>query len=393
MSSAPAPPPRARGGAGDERALWAWLLGALARCANAGLEFSKKIAGATPAVESSASAHDGEEEEPTRDGVSAGARGVRGSVPGECAVHLARVQCLASWTLTSYDPNCDDATTTTTTSATRPRTPETTPRTRTWTTTSTATRSTATTRTTRAGRFEGRRSRLSPRLPARRVMRRSKTLRKSRPDARASAARARGERQAGRVRGARGHRSDLRRARGIVGGGRAGVCSANRPRGDSNGSWTEPHGAKVKTAALRLTAKPRRRSPGSLESSLQTLVTALANELAPNGDGPRLGEALTKVEALALAKLVFSWCGGQPTDPAFVDSLAPHIFAAAGISTTRWPRRRCARARSCPSWNATRGGTRRRGGGGVVAGGRDGPGPGGEGRRHLVRRYVRGEAR
>ena len=38
-----------------------------------------------------------------------------------------------------------------------------------------------------------------------------------------------------------------------------------------------------------------------------------------------------KVEALSLAGLVFSTRrGGQPTDPGFVDSLAPHVFAAAG---------------------------------------------------------------
>ena len=56
-----------RGGAGDERALWAWLLGALARCANAGFQFSKKIAGATPAVAELCERCVGEEEEPTRE--------------------------------------------------------------------------------------------------------------------------------------------------------------------------------------------------------------------------------------------------------------------------------------------------------------------------------------
>ena len=48
-------------------------------------------------------------------------------------------------------------------------------------------------------------------------------------------------------------------------------------------------GAKVKTAAIRLTRETAAALPGSLESSLQTLVTALATVLAPNG-GPAPGE-------------------------------------------------------------------------------------------------------
>ena len=49
----------------------------------------------------------GEEEEPTREACLQALEAFAARCPGECAVHLARVQTLAS-DLTSYDPNCDD---------------------------------------------------------------------------------------------------------------------------------------------------------------------------------------------------------------------------------------------------------------------------------------------
>ena len=52
-------------------------------------------------------------------------------------------------------------------------------------------------------------------------------------------------------------------------------------------------GAKVKTAAIRLTRKTAAALPGSLESSLPALVPALASVLARQAAaGPRRGEAL-----------------------------------------------------------------------------------------------------
>ena len=316
-----------RGGAGDERALWAWLLGALARCANAGIEFSKKIAGATPTVAELCERCVGEEEEPTREACLQALEAFAGRCPGECAVHLARVQCLAS-DLTSYDPNCDDddddddlgdsAADAGDDAADEDMDDDEygdeeysdDEDDSSWKIRRAAVKTVAAVARASPATLEQNFAKIASKMLGRLRREREESVKLDVFEALEDV-----------VRTCAGHGESLEAA--------ARACAPRIARAATARLLDRTSGAKVKTAALRLTRETAAALPGSLEQSLQTLVTALASTLAPNG-GPAAGGSALKVEALALAGLVFSTRGGQPTDPAYVDSLAPHIFAAAG---------------------------------------------------------------
>ena len=270
-----------RGGAGDERALWAWLLGALARCANAGLEFSKKIAGATPTVAELCERCVGEEEEPTREACLQALEAFAGRCPGECAVHLARVQCLAS-DLTSYDPNCDDDdddddlgdsaadagddaadedmdddeygdeeySDDEDDSSGKIR--------------RAAVKTVAAVARASPATLEQNFAKIASKMLGRLRREREESVKLDVFEALEDI-----------VRTCAGHGESLEAA--------ARACAPRIARAATARLLDRTSGAKIKTAALRLTRETAAALPGSLESSLQTLVTALATVLAPNG--------------------------------------------------------------------------------------------------------------
>ena len=320
-----------RGGAGDERALWAWLLGALARCANAGLQFSKKIAGATPAVAELCERCVGEEEEPTREACLQALEAFAARCPGECAVHLARVQTLAS-DLTSYDPNCDDGEDDddddlgdSTADAGDDAADEDMDDDEygdeeysddeddsSWKIRRAAVKTVAAVARASPATLDENFARISSKMLGRLRREREESVKLDVFEALEDI-----------LRTCAGHGGSLEAA--------ARACAPRIARAATARLADRAAGAKVKTAAIRLTRETAAALPGSLESSLPALVPALASVLAPSGGGSQAGGSALKVEALSLAGLVFSTRrGGRPTDPGFVDSLAPHVFAAAG---------------------------------------------------------------
>ena len=320
-----------RGGAGDERALWAWLLGALARCANAGLQFSKKIAGATPPVAELCERCVGEEEEPTREACLQALEAFAARCPGECAVHLARVQTLAS-DLTSYDPNCDDGEDDddddlgdSAADAGDDAADEDMDDDEygdeeysddeddsSWKIRRAAVKTVAAVARASPATLDENFARISSKMLGRLRREREESVKLDVFEALEDI-----------VRTCAGHGGSLEAA--------ARACAPRIARAATARLADRAAGAKVKTAAIRLTRETAAALPGSLESSLPALVPALASVLAPSGGGSQAGGSALKVEALSLAGLVFSTRrGGRPTDPGFVDSLAPHVFAAAG---------------------------------------------------------------
>lgn len=322
------------GGAGDESALWAWLLGALARCAAAaGLEFSRSIARAAPMVADVCERCVGEEEEPTREACLQALEAFAARCPGECAVHLARVQTLAL-DLTSYDPNCDesdegddesddggddnnggdddnadedmdddeygdeeysddedDSS---------------------WKIRRAAVKTVAAASRASPAILEANFEKIASKMLGRLRREREESVKldvfEALEDIIATCA---------------GHGGTLEAA--------ARACAPRIARAATARLVDANAGAKTKTAAIRLTRETAAALPGSLESSLPALVPAFASVLAPNGPSQAAGGSALKVEALALASLVFSTRPADaPTDPAFVDSIAPHVFAAAG---------------------------------------------------------------
>lgn len=320
-----------KGGAGDERALWAWLLGALARCANAGFQFSKKIAGATPTVAELCERCVGEEEEPTREACLQALEAFAARCPGECAVHLARVQTLAS-DLTSYDPNCDDGEDDddddlgdSAADAGDDAADEDMDDDEygdeeysddeddsSWKIRRAAVKTVAAVARASPATLDENFARISSKMLGRLRREREESVKLDVFEALEDI-----------VRTCAGHGGSLEEA--------ARACAPRIARAATARLADRAADAKVKTAAIRLTRETAAALPGSLESSLPALVPALASVLAPSGGGSQAGGSALKVEALSLAGFVFSTRrGGQPADAGFVDSLAPHVFAAAG---------------------------------------------------------------